>query len=102
MASMSSGVRCAIGFSGLFCSTVMSGGSSCGAAGSVVDVARAGGGADAGLDEDAVTGGRGGDLAGAQVADGALPEREHAAVADAHPAAAGHEQPGVLGGVQDR
>src|SRR3712207_8153292 len=44
---------------------------------------RSGGGADAGLDEDAVAGGGGGDLTGAQVADGALAQREDAAVADA-------------------
>src|SRR3954449_10823389 len=100
MISMSSAERWAIGFSGFFCRTVtvrllFSGRS-------VVDVAGAGGGAHAGLDEDAVTGRRGGDLAVAQVADGALAQRQHAAVADAHPAAARHEQARVLGGVQDR
>src|SRR5215212_12181255 len=102
MSSMSSAVRWAIGFSGFFCSVVMV----CvapllGSGRSVVDVARAGGGADARLDEDAVTGRRGGDLAVAQVADGALAQRQHAAVADAHAAAGRHEDAGLLGGVED-
>src|SRR3712207_3432872 len=100
MSSMSSGVRCSIGLSAFFCSTVMRGLPA--VSGSVVDVAGAGGGADAGLDEDAVPGDGGGHLAGAQVADGALAQREHAAVADAHAAAAGHEDAGLLGGVEDR
>src|SRR3954451_3444866 len=100
MISMSSADRWAIGFWDFFCNAVtvrllFSGRS-------VVDVAGAGGGAHAGLDEDAVTGRRGGDLAVAQVADGALPQRQHAAVADAHPAAARHEHARLLGGVQDR
>src|SRR3954465_11046199 len=97
MISTSSAERWAIGLSGFFCTavTVVS-------RWSVVDVAGAGGGAHAGLDEDAVTGRRGGDLAVAQVAHGALAQRQHAAVADAHPAAARHEQARVLGGVQDR
>ena len=42
---------------------------------SVVDVARAGSGVDAGLDDDAVSGGGGGDLPVAQVADRALAQR---------------------------
>ena len=46
--------------------------------------------------------GGGGDLAGAQVADGALAQRQHAAEADAHPAAGRHEHAGVLAGVEDR
>src|SRR3954467_15373563 len=100
MISMSSADRWAIGFWDFFCSAVtvrllFSGRS-------VVDVAGAGGGAHAGLDEDAVAGRGGGDLAVAQVADGALAERQHAAVADAHPAAARQEPPGVLVGAQDR
>src|SRR3954452_367432 len=98
MSSMSSGVRCSIGLSAFFCRTVMRGSSR--PVRSVVDVAGAGGGADAGLDEDAVPGDGGGDLAGAQVADGALAQGQHAAVADAHAAAAGHEDAGVLGGVE--
>src|SRR3954451_24990396 len=103
MSSMSSAVRWAIGFSGFFCSVV----TVCvapllGSGRSVVDVAGAGGGADAGLDEDAVTRRGGGDLAVAQVADRALAQRQHAAVADAHAAAARHEDPRLLGGVQDR
>src|SRR5215218_3796349 len=98
--SMSSAVRWAIGFSFFFCRAVtvrllFSGRS-------VVDVAGAGGGAHAGLDEDAVSGGGDGQFAVAQVADGALPQRQHAAVADAHAAAARHEDAGVLGGVEDR
>src|SRR3712207_5766950 len=101
MSSMSSAVRCSIGFSVFFCRTVMRCGSS-GLEWSVVDVAGAGGGADAGLDEDAVAGRGRGDLAVAQVPDGALAQRQHAAEADAHPAAAGHEDAGVLGGVEDR
>src|SRR3954454_16401669 len=57
---------------------------------SVVDDARAGGGADAGLDLDAVAlAGVGDDeVAVAQVAHGTLLEREDAAEADAHAAAA--------------
>src|SRR3954451_5239044 len=100
MISMSSADRWAIGFWDFFCSAVtvrllFSGRS-------VVDVAGAGGGAHAGLDEDAVTGRRGGDLAVAQVAYRTLAQRQDAAVADAHPAAARHEHSGVLGGIQDR
>ncbi len=41
-------------------------------------------------------------VAGAQVAHGSFAEREDAAVADAHPAAARHQDAGVLGGVEDR
>src|SRR3712207_4560288 len=101
MSSMSSAVRCSTGLSAFFCRTVMRCGSS-GLEWSVVDVAGAGGGADAGLDQDAVAGRGRGDLAIAQIADGALSQREHAAVADAHAAAAGHEDAGLLGGVEDR
>jgi len=46
--------------------------------------------------------GSGGDLAVAQVPDRAGAQREHATEADAHPAARGHQHPGLLGGVQDR
>src|SRR5688572_6438612 len=98
--SMSSAVRCAIGFSLFFCRAVIvrllfSGRS-------VVDVAGAGRGAHAGLDEDAVPGGGHGQLAVAQVPHRALAQRQHAAVADAHAAAARHEDAGLLGGVEDR
>src|SRR3954454_18665229 len=100
MISMSSADRWAIGFWDFFCSAVtvrllFSGRS-------VVDVAGAGGGAHAGLDEDAVTGRRGGDLAVAQVAHGALAQRQHAAGAEAHPGPARHEHAGALGRVEDR
>src|SRR3954447_24017715 len=100
MISMSSADRWAIGFSGFFCSAVtvrllFSGRS-------VVDVAGAGGGAHAGLDEDAVPRGGDGELAVAEIADRALAQRQHAAVADAHAAAARHEDARLLGGVQDR
>src|SRR3978361_698293 len=87
--SMSSALRWAMGLSGFFCSAVMSAPRWVGR--SVVDLAGAGGGADAGLDEDAVAGRGGGDLARAQVADGALPQGQDAAEADAHAAAAGHQ-----------
>ena len=69
---------------------------------SQVDVAGAGGGGHAGLDEDAVAGRGGGDLAVAQVAHGALAQRQHAAEADAHPAAGRHQDAGVLAGVEKR
>ena len=68
--------------------------------------ALAGGGVDAGLDRHAGRAGLardgGGDRAVAQVADRARPEREHAAHADAHPAAAGHQDTGLLGDVEQR
>src|SRR3954464_12036734 len=103
MISMSSADRWAIGLSGFFCSAVTVPAPLLGAVGrSVVDVARAGGGADAGLDEHAVARGGDGQLAAAQGAHGALPKRPHAAVADAHPAPAGHEDAGLLGCVEDR
>src|SRR5215203_626639 len=74
MISMSSADRWAIGFSGFFCSAVtvrllVSGRS-------VVDVAGAGGGAHAGLDEHAVPRRGGGDLAVPQVAHGSLAQRQ--------------------------
>src|SRR3954471_991361 len=103
MISMSSAERWAIGFSGFFCRAVTVPAPLLGAVvRSVVDVAGAGGSADAGLDQDAVPRGGDGQLAVAQVAHGALPQRQHAAVADAHPAPAGHEDAGLLGGVEDR
>src|SRR4051794_414043 len=100
MISMSSADRWAIGFSFFFCRAVtvrllFSGRS-------VVDVAGAGGGAHAGLDENAVALGGCGDLAVAQVAHRALAQRQHAAVADAHAATARHQDAGLLGGVEDR
>src|ERR671910_1888077 len=68
---------------------------------SVVDLTTAGGSVDAGLDPDAVALDGGGDLARAQVAHGALAQRQHAAVADAHAATARHEHAGILGLVED-
>src|SRR6478735_4725462 len=97
--SMSSGVRCAVGFTGFFVMAVIFASLS-------VDVARPSGRVDAGLDRDAAGAGLprygGRDGAVAQVAHGALLQRDHAAHADAHPAAAGHQDAGLLGGVQDR
>src|SRR4051794_27665015 len=73
---------------------------------SVVEVARPGGRVDAGLDANAVGPGLPGDgdgqLSRAQVAHDALAHRKHALVADAHPAAARHQDAGVLGLLQDR
>src|SRR5689334_11452422 len=102
--SMSSGVRWAIGLVDFFCMTVM-------AIlvwlefESVVDVAGPGRRRDARLDGDATTSrlgrGGGGDLAVAQIPDGALTQREDAAEADAHPASGGHQHAGLLSGVQD-
>ena len=118
--SMSSGVRWAIGLWAFFCRTVM-GASVSGRSrvGGSVDQVRSSG--------EAVVSGRsrrrrprprcrsgcgspfavspsvgGGDLAVAQVADGARAQREHAAEADAHPAPRGHQHAGLLAGVQDR
>ena len=59
------------------------------------DVAGAGGGGDAGLDEHAVAGDAVVSVAVAQVADGALAQRRDAAEADAHPAARRHEHAGA-------
>src|SRR6202142_4594145 len=59
-----------------------------------VSVARAGRGRDAGLDEHAVAGRRGGEVAAAQVAPRALAQRDQAAEADPHPAAGRHEHAG--------
>src|SRR6478735_1384350 len=64
------------------------------------DVAGARCGGHTGLDEDARLGR--GDLAGAQVADGAGPERGDAAETDAHTAPGGHEHAGLLADVQQR
>src|SRR6476659_8647790 len=94
--SMSSGVRWAMGLTGCFWMTVM--GVSSGVD-SVIDRAVAGGGADAGLDVHAVPHGGGGDLPVAQVAHGALAQRQHAAEADAHAAPARHQHARGLGGV---
>ena len=66
------------------------------------DVAGASGCGDAGLDLDVVAGSGGGDVAGAQVAHGALPQRHDAAEADAHPAPRGHQHAGGLAGVEQR
>src|SRR3954454_20101805 len=97
--SMSSAVRWAIGFAVLFCTVVM--GTPGGCVDSVVEVAVAGGGADAGLDHHRVAGG-GGDFAVAQVADRAFAHRQDAAVTDAHAAAGRHEDAGGFGGIEDR
>src|SRR3712207_980767 len=86
MISMSSADRWAIGFSDFFWITVMNGSD----LRSVVDVAGAGRGADAGLDEHTVTRGCRGQLAVAQITHRALAQGQHAAVADAHAAAARH------------
>src|SRR3712207_4900473 len=99
--SMSSGVRWAMGWSSFFWMAV-TGLLGSDRVGSVVDVACAGGGVDAGLDADTVARHGGGDLSGAEVGDRALAQRQDAAVADAHPAAARHQHPRLLGGVEDR
>src|SRR3954471_14549222 len=100
--SMSSGVRWAVGFSGFLVMAVMVSPRDL----SVVEVARPRGRVDAGLDRYAARAGlprhRDGDRAVAEVADGALLHRQHAAHADAHPAAARHQDAGALRGVQDR
>ena len=49
-----------------------------------------------------VSPGGGRDVTVAQVAHGALAQRQHAAEADAHPAAGRHQHAGRLGGVEDR
>merc|ERR1712000_556948 len=78
MSSMSASDRCAVGLTGCLVMTVMRVSFSEG-----VDAAGAGSGADTGLDRDAVgpglAGGRDGELAVAQVAHGALAERDDAA-----------------------
>src|SRR3954454_21419872 len=97
ISSRSSWSRCAIGFTwpmrGFFWIVVIS-------FSLVIEVARPGGRVDAGLDQDAapvcLPGYGGGQRAGAQVADDAFAHREHAGVADAHPAPARHEDTGVL------
>src|SRR6478735_426708 len=97
--STSSGVRCAVGFTGFLVMVVIS-------SLLVVEVARAGGRVDAGLDAYAAGSGLAGDCDGegavAQVAHRTLLHRDDAAHADAHPAAAGHQDAGALRGVQDR
>src|SRR5690349_18331919 len=99
--SMSSGVRCAIWLSGFLVIIVMAGSPP---SPSVVEAALAGRRVDAGLDLDAaaLVGHGRGDGAGAQVTHAALLERQHAAEADAHPAAARHQDAGRLGRVEDR
>src|SRR6478609_2721416 len=106
--SMSASVRWAIGLvwprTAFFWIVVMSISWGCGGGqASVVDVARAGGGVDAGLHLEVAGLARhgGGDRAVAEVAHAALAKRDDAAHADAHPAAARHQHPGVLGGVED-
>src|SRR5690349_20225930 len=73
---------------------------------SVVEVARPCGRVDAGLDPDSagagLAGHGGGELTGAQIADDAFSHRQHALVADAHPAAARHQDPRLLRLLEDR
>ena len=102
ISSMSSAVRWAIGLSVFFCMTVMvllrsvslvgQWSMSQGPAAAETQV----------WIEDAVAGRGGGDLAGAQVAHGALAQRQDAAEADAHPAPGRHQHAGLLAGVEDR
>src|SRR3954454_18469434 len=112
---MSSGVRWAIGFSGFLVIVVMvtlafrlarsrdgrcATSSTSSLRSDFVDVAGTSGGAGAGLDRDArgvaLPRDCGGDRAVAQVADSAGLHGDDTPHADAHPAAAGHEDAGVL------
>lgn len=70
--------------------------------GSEFEVAATGDGIDTGLDGDFLAGFGGGDVAVAQVADGALAHGDHAAEADAHAAAARHQDTGLFARVEDR
>src|SRR4051794_30472065 len=97
--SMSSADRCAVGSTVFFWMTVTV---LLGVRGSVVDAAGSCRGVDAGLDDDAVSLERRRDVAVAQVPHDAFAKREHAAVADAHPATAGHQHAGLLGLVEQR
>src|SRR3954447_3917895 len=96
---MSSSVRCSTGLRSFFSSTVIR--SPCNWECQVleVDVAGARGGRHTGLDQHAVTSGRGGDLAVAEIAHRALAHRHHAAEADAHPATGRHQHAGALADV---
>src|ERR1700722_4617691 len=91
--SMSWSLRWAIGFCSWRCRVVMRGPLE-------VDVAGARSCGHAGLDQDAVTGCGGGDVAVAEVANGPLAQRCHAAEADAHPASRRHQPPGGFAGVE--
>src|SRR5689334_8162645 len=92
--SMSSGERWAIGLVDWFVIVVMV------TPMSVVEVAGAGSGVDAGLDHHGIAGG-GRDLAVAQVAHDAFAHGQDAAEADAHAASRRHEDAGRFGGVED-
>src|SRR5215208_6778008 len=65
-----------------------------------VDVAGARCCGDTGLDQDAVTGCGGGDVAVAKVAYGSVAQRSHAAEADAHPAPRRHQDSGFFAGIE--
>src|SRR3954453_10963934 len=109
ISSRSSALRWAIGLTcpirGFFWIVVISSPSWCLAIESVIEVARPGGRVDAGLDPyptgAGLTRDGGGELTGAQVADDSFAHRQHALVADAHAAAARHEEAGLLGLLQD-
>ena len=94
---MSSALRCAIGSSGFFCMAVM------GRSPSQRSMSQAPAAAETQVwTSDAVAGRRGGEVAVAQVAHGALAQRGDAAEADAHPAAGRHQHAGGLAGVEQR
>src|SRR3954452_21562974 len=91
--SMSSAFRCAIGFCSWRCRVVMK-------VPLEVDVAGARCCGDTGLDQDAVTGCGGGDVAIAKVAYGSLAQRSDAAEADAHPAPRRHQDSGFFASIE--
>src|SRR5712675_80720 len=91
--SMSSPLRWAIGLCSWRCRVVMK-------VPLEVDVAGARCCGHTGLDQDAVTGCGGGDVAVAKVAHGSLAQRCHAAEADAHPASRRHQDSGGFAGVE--
>src|ERR1700724_2737146 len=91
--SMSSSLRWAIGFCSWRCRVVIG-------FPLEVDVAGARSCGHAGLDQDAVTGCGGGDVAVAKVTHGPLAQRNHAAEADAHPASRRHQDSGGFAGVE--
>src|SRR6185312_15287933 len=91
--SMSSALRCAIGFCSWRCRVVIG-------VPLEVDVARARCCGNAGLDQDAVTGCGGGDVAIAKVAYGSLAQRCHATEADAHPATRWHQDSRFFAGIE--
>src|SRR5712671_6345159 len=91
--SMSSPLRWAIGLCFWRCRVVMK-------VPLEVDVAGARCCGHTGLDQDAVTGCGGGDVAVAKVAHGSFAHRCHAAEADAHPASRRHQDSGGFAGVE--